>query len=248
MKQLPKLNYMKLSTQLQIDLIKLLEEGYFNDTNKLPPEEELAKALGVSRTALRDVLSNLEQEGYIIRRRKHGTFINQKVVNLRTRLDIEQEFLELIREAGFKEATLGSVTIEAITIDEKIAEKLEGEIGEPAYKICKVILADDVPAIYCEDYFLKKHIIRDGFKEDILKLPIFDFFNTYCDLEVYFNISQVKAIMPKPHIMKHFNYAEAKPILTIEEVAYDANQKPILFAYENYNQDCLDFYLYKKKY
>lgn len=229
-------------------MIRLLEEGYFDEANKLPPEEELSKMLGVSRTALRDVLGNLEQEGYIIRRRKHGTFINKRVIHLKTRLDIEKEFLELVKDAGYKEATLGSVNIDEIVIDEKIAQKLEANVGEPGYRVSRVILADGNPAIYCEDYLLKKHIVREGYEKDILKESIFEFLDKYCDLEVYFNISQVKANIPEPHIMKHFKYTEPKPILTIEEVAYDVNQEPVLFAYENYNQDYLDFYLFKKKY
>lgn len=248
MKPLPKLNYVKLSKQLQIDLIRLLEEGYFNETNKLPPEEELSKMLGVSRTALRDVLSNLEQEGYIIRRRKHGTFINKRVLDLKARLDIEKEFLDLIKDSGYKEATLDSVIVDRIILNDKIAQKLDSKEGEPAYRISRLVLADGNPAIYCEDYLLEKNVLKDGVEEAILKESIFDFLKKYCDSEVYFNISQVNASISSPHIMNQFKYETAKPILTIEEVAYDVNQKPVFFAYEYYNQEYLDFYLFKKKY
>ena len=65
-----KLEYVRLSTKLQNHLLGLLKEGAFDATGKLPPEEELAAMLGVSRTLLRDVLNGLEREGYIIRRRR----------------------------------------------------------------------------------------------------------------------------------------------------------------------------------
>src|SRR5487761_880817 len=43
---------------------------------RLPPEEELAEMLGVSRTSVRDALESLETRGLIRRRRSIGTTIN----------------------------------------------------------------------------------------------------------------------------------------------------------------------------
>ncbi len=51
---------------------------------------------------MRDCLSTLEREGFISR--KHGierTIINQHVLDVKVRLDLEEEFLDMIRSAGY---------------------------------------------------------------------------------------------------------------------------------------------------
>ena len=51
-----------------------------------PPETELAAAMGVSRTVIRDALSELEREGLVERVRGIGTVVNRSVVALEHRL------------------------------------------------------------------------------------------------------------------------------------------------------------------
>ena len=243
-----KLNTTEISIQIQTKLLQLLEEGFFSPSNKLPPEEELSKSLGVSRAALREVLANLEQEGYIIRRKKYGTFVNQRVVNLKTRLDIEVEFMEMLKKAGYTKADIGFSKVSLINDNDFIAESLGGKAGDPLYRIERLILGDGHPVIFCEDYFRKDLIKKDDYEEDLGKLSLFEFLQEYCGKEISFNISKLIAGISNEKIKDHFKLGENEAILTIEEIGYDINQDPISFSYENYNQKYLDFYLFKKKY
>lgn len=54
-------------------LVRLIRLGQFPPGGKLPPERQLAEALGVSRTTLREGLGELQQAGYLeIRRGRYG--------------------------------------------------------------------------------------------------------------------------------------------------------------------------------
>ena len=78
---------------------RLLEEmktGMFAQCDKLPRETELSELLGISRTQLRDALSELDREGFITRRHGVGTVINRHVLDVQNRMDIETEFLERV--------------------------------------------------------------------------------------------------------------------------------------------------------
>ena len=70
------------------------------ETDRLPAEVDLAAELGVSRTVIRDALSEMERAGYIERVRGIGTVVNRSVLNLRSRLDRSLEYYPLIRSFG----------------------------------------------------------------------------------------------------------------------------------------------------
>src|SRR5579875_1314564 len=52
-----------------------LSPGRFRPGDRLPPEQELAGMLGVSRGTLRSALRRLEERGEIVRRQGSGTFV-----------------------------------------------------------------------------------------------------------------------------------------------------------------------------
>ena len=89
-----------ISNQVVAELLEQLRNGIWQDTDHLPPELELANRLNVSRTVVRDALSELERAGYIERVRGIGTVVNRTVLGLRSRLDQKLEYYPLIRSFG----------------------------------------------------------------------------------------------------------------------------------------------------
>jgi len=101
----PKIDNQLLSVKVKNVLLKMMKDGAFGHSGRLPSEDKLAENLGVSRTVIRDVLASFEQKGFILRRRGIGTIINYHVLNLQTRFDLEPEFLDLITEGGYTPRT-----------------------------------------------------------------------------------------------------------------------------------------------
>nr|WP_323748808.1 GntR family transcriptional regulator [Chelatococcus asaccharovorans] len=58
-----------------------IQTGAWPPGYRIPPEEELAVFLGVSRAPLNKVLNNLANAKVIIRRRRHGTFVSERTDN-----------------------------------------------------------------------------------------------------------------------------------------------------------------------
>ena len=85
-------------------LLEELENGRYSGAAQLPSELELASDLGVSRTVVRDALSELERDGYLERVRGIGTLVNRDVVQLKNRMDQKLEFYKMIRAIGRKAA------------------------------------------------------------------------------------------------------------------------------------------------
>ena len=104
-------------------MLEEMRNGIFSQCDKLPRETLLSEKLGISRTQLRDVLGALEQEGYVTRRLGVGTLINRHVLSVKSRMDIEAEILDIIRNNGYEPEV---VFLDAKEEDaqEDVAEKL----------------------------------------------------------------------------------------------------------------------------
>ncbi len=57
-------------------LKRAIETGVYADGDQLPPERQLAVALGTARSTIRKALDQLETRGLVVRRVGSGTFVN----------------------------------------------------------------------------------------------------------------------------------------------------------------------------
>jgi GntR family transcriptional regulator len=89
----------KLASRVREEVRDRIRDGRLSDGVQLPPEVELATSLGVSRTTVREALLQLEQEGLLIRRHGHGTFVRSNA-RLRGSLNANLSATEVIRSHG----------------------------------------------------------------------------------------------------------------------------------------------------
>lgn len=64
--------------QLQTWLREQIEQGVFKPGDKIPTEEELVHITGLARATIRQAISNLVNMGYLIRKRRLGTFVTRR--------------------------------------------------------------------------------------------------------------------------------------------------------------------------
>ena len=149
------------SKTIRLQLLSAMKEGAYANSERLPRESVLAEKLGISRTQLRDILASLEREGFITRRHGVGTIINRHVLDATARMDIEVEFLDMIRQSGYR-AEVAFVRVSDGTADAKIARQLAIEEGAPVIRVARLCTADGRPAIYCEDV-VDKSLVRGNY-------------------------------------------------------------------------------------
>lgn len=235
-----------LDRQIQKALLQMMRAGAFKDTGKLPPEEELARELGVSRTAIRDALAALEAEGFISRRRGIGTVINQPVLAITGRLDLEMEFLDTVAEAGYQPAIAFARPF-VTEATEVVAQRLQIQEGARIYLVERLILADATPVIFCRDHFAYDLIKDFSYCEKDLQEPIFNFIRRYCHQEVVTDLTEVIPALADERIASLLEIKFGDPILHLDEVGYNQDQCPILWSQEYYRLGILRFTLLRRK-
>lgn len=226
-------------------LLQAMQTGEYAHSDRLPRESVLAEKLGISRTQLRDILASLEREGFITRRHGVGTLINRYVFNVPTRMDIEVEFSDMIRQSG-RQPRVDYVHVEEDAASEKIAAQLHLNPGDPIVRVSRLVSADGVPAIYCEDV-VNQRLVRQGATQQDYKLPIFHFLEEFCHVIPYLDLTDVRPAAADSHLAAIFQVAEGTPLLNMDEVDYDIDGNPVFCSNQYYVDGIIRHTVMRKK-
>lgn len=142
---------------------------------KLPPEPELARQLGVSRSTLREAMRSFEAQGLLMRRQGAGTFVTEKDGVFDTGLEV-LESLETIAARTGLEVSMGGLDIEEMKAGEELAGEMELPVGTALVSITRVINANERPVAYLRDILpvdiYSQQDLSEGFTGSVLDLLI----------------------------------------------------------------------------
>jgi GntR family transcriptional regulator len=235
-----------LSDHIARDILQEISEGVYRNRRRLPTERDMAVQMNVSRTVIRDALSMLENEGFISRKQGLGTIINRHVVDVPTRMDLELEFLDMVRDIG-KEPAITILSIRNEPADAVKAGKLGIHEGDELLVVERVVSADGENAIYCCDYISKALILDDSYVEEELHRPIFYFLEKYCQTSVYMDMTEVNAVAADEKFADIFDIEVGAPILHMDEIGYNFIGDPVIYSDESYKEGTFHHYVLRKK-
>jgi GntR family transcriptional regulator len=123
-----------------------LAGGRYRQGDRLPPEQEVATMLGISRGTLRSALRRLEERGEIVRRQGSGTFVGRTAVPaaLGERLERLEPYSSLAERRGL---TLSSfdLRIERRAVGPEVGEALGLSPIAPATTFARTLMANEAP-------------------------------------------------------------------------------------------------------
>lgn len=233
------------SKTIRTQLLAAMRDGAYAHCGRLPRESALAESLGISRTQLRDVLASLEREGFITRRHGVGTIINRHVLSVQTRMDIELEFLDMIRQSGRK-AAVAFVRAAEDRADGALAAKLRIPENAPILRISRLCTADGAPAIYCED-ILDRALVRGSYTAKDLKLPVFHFLRRFCGVIPYLDLTDVRPAAADEALAEIFRVPAGTPLLRMDELDYDMDGNPVFCSEQYFADGIFDLTVMRKK-
>ena len=115
--------------QLQTWLQDRIEQGYYATNEKIPNEVELVKLSGLSRATVRQALRNLEQDGYIVRKKRVGSFVlktEKDTKNIPTVgiliPDIRSGYAPILARGAEDEATKNNISLILCNTDDLLSQ------------------------------------------------------------------------------------------------------------------------------
>jgi GntR family transcriptional regulator len=199
---------------------------------RLPPERELAKGLGVSRMTVRQALSSLDARGLVERGVGRGTFVaHRKLDHDMTRVAglterLERQGLEAaakVREVAEREASWA------------IAAGLELEPGSPVVRIRRLRLGSGVPLVL-EDSWVPGGLFR-GIAERDLSGSLYSLMREEYGQEPVRAVERLEPVVARAHEAKALKIEVGSPLMLVERTAYAADGTPVEFAHDRHRGD-----------
>ena len=240
----PRLGGALLSAHAAQRLLQEIAAGRWAAADRLPPEVELAAALGVSRTVVRDALSELERGGYIERVRGIGTVVNRGVAALDHRMDRKVEFTRRIAESGRTPHT-DHLLVTRQAADADAAAALGMTPGQTVLVVTKRMLADDMPVLLCTDTLPLE--LFGGRRLDGVDFarPIFDILQQECGIQTTSTIAHLRAVPGAAAERRLLRLGPDKALLELQETCYSRLCRPVVRSRTLYT-DYFDFALVRK--
>jgi len=237
----------KLASRVREEVRDRIRDGRFADGVQLPPEVELATSLGVSRTTVREALLQLEQEGLLIRRHGHGTFVRSGA-RLRGSLNANQSATEVISAHGMEPGT-SHARVEEVGAEDPVAATLGLAPGAPIIRLERVRTADGRPVIFTVDV-MPSRLFRDaGVDIDVLLDPGLSLYRLYAERlrrSITDGQASIRLTRADAPVADRLGVPAGSPILRLEQVDATADGEPVLFSVESYVADTFEFAVHRR--
>ena len=242
-----------LSRVIGDQLRTLLQQGTLEPGTQLPPEPEMADALGVSRMTLRQALNILEREGTIIRRQGVGTFLTAQPL-LPNRLDLNLGVTENIKSMHL-EPGVSDISFKIISADEQWAGHLDIPVGAQVVDLWRTRTANGKPVVATRDLFplefleqARDEVTVDEFT-DLLRreLSLYSIFESHLGLMVEYGVARIRPLAADTHLAQQLDVSEGSALMYVEQIDYDSAGQPLLVSYEYHVPDVYEFTIYRNR-
>lgn len=199
------------------NIIEMIHNGDIKE-NILPSEDTLSKMFGVSRSTIREALSELDSHGIITKKQGVGNIVMTSALSTKFRIDLKLDFAEMLEECGHKAKYVQSLSrYENLTID---------QIHADFFVYDELLYADDeIAAIF------KVRILKSFFTttpaEDLEKADFFSFIFQYTNEVIEHSIVYFEAAIADKKTAERFKLSIGDPILSWKEVFYTSRDECI---------------------
>lgn len=220
--------------QLKELILTEIKNGNYPSGSLIPTENELSETFEISRTTVRQAITELVQEGWLYRVKSKGTFVSQPKIN--------QDFVTKVEPFSKQMARLG---IEASTevlefktckAPDPIAEALGLGEKEKVILLYRRRFADGEPIVTVKTYlpyarcsFLLEH--------DFTKESLYELLGQSDATKITRIRRRIEAVEANSEDAANLNIKRGKPIQFFTSIGYNAYDQPLEFSLARYRGD-----------
>lgn len=224
--------------QLKSLILEEIKEGNIKEGEFIPTEFQLAEHFDISRSTVRQAVSELVSEGWLDRRTSKGTFVmKQKQVENYIR-SFEPFYQQVERQNKTPHTELLSLNV--IPADEVLAGKLHIQEGEKLISMFRRRLADDVPMLTIQNY-MSYSLCSFILNKDFTAQSLYELFMTNEETKIHETKSIVSAASATPDDIRLLMVKKDTPMLCFHNISTRQDGTVLDYAFSRYRGDLNKF-------
>jgi len=236
----------KKSIPLYVQLEEIFQSqivtGEYVPGQRIPSENEIANAYKVSLITVRKAILNLVNKGILIRKQGVGTFVkdteravrNIMTLNAKGRLD------EVVPEGVLKQK-VEVVDMSIVAATKYVAMKFGIEEGETVYRIMRRRKDDDGTCVSYVKNYLPVDIGKKIKRNDLLKQTMLAVLKKKLGIDLSRGVQFIESILADYEIAENLSIHITSPVLYLEMLAYDNEEKIVNFVQTFYRADIFKY-------
>ena len=226
--RLPK--YYQVKRQL-LELTAALDPG-----SPVPPERELARSYGTSRTTVRQALAELVIEGRLLRMQGKGTFVAMPKVAQMLELS---SYTEGMRAQGLHPQT-NILDTSYIGADDELAALLAVRPASRVLRIHRLRLADGEPMSIDTSHLPARRF--PGLRKQLERhRSLYETLRSAYGIQLAEAEETIETVLADPHDARLLEVDAGLPLLLLSRHAYDVTGEPVEWAQSWYRGDRYKF-------
>lgn len=211
-----------LHSQLLQYIKTSIVNGEYEPNQMIPSENELCNTFDISRTTVRNVLSQLVSEKILYRVPGKGTFVEEQKI---TTMPIAQMGIrEQLEAMGYQTDTyLYEKTITAA--NKKIARKLQIPVGSQVCVITRVRNVNDTP-LSLHTAYLPLSMFNNLLEQDLQKRALCDILREHFNLYPKWGEETLESVLANKAEADYLKVKEGSSLLYLECTMYSTNDVP----------------------
>jgi len=234
-----KINNVPLYSQLASYIEIQIQAGVLKPGEKMLTENELCEALNISRTTVRQALSQIVDEGLMFRYRGRGTFIAEKKIE--RNINYLYNFTESIKSNNFKPSS-EVLNCKKILANSTISKILQlPETSKNVFFLERLRCANGIPLLKENTYI--PYFLVPGIEEiDFSFLSLYDTLKNSYSLKLDHATEKIEAILLNKKLASQLQTNEKNMVgYRIERISKLLNGIPYEFTYSITRADKCEF-------
>ncbi len=220
--------------QLKEEILNNIKSGVYEQGSMVPKEQDLCDSLGISRTTVRQAITELVHEGWLYRINSKGTFVSKPKVGQDFIKKLEP-FNEQISRMNMVPSTR-IVELQVIPASRTVAEKLKIREGRQVIYLYRVRYADDEALVTIKTY-LPYDKCSFVMQHDLEKESLYNILSRSESTRVCTAHRVIEAVEAEPEDGRFMDIKPGKPIHLFSTEGYNIFEEPIEFSIARYRGD-----------
>lgn len=224
--------------QVKRDLQEQIERGEWEPGDQLPGEMELCRLYDVSRTVIRQALTDMVHEGLVVRRKGRGTFVAEPKIreSLVQRLT---GFYQDMAERGH-EPISDVLKQEVVPAAPSVANQLEIEPQTPVIEIERLRYIQDEPIVLVTTY-LPEALCPDLVQADLTEQSLYAYLEDHYGLVIVSGRRTLQAVPANEYEADHLEVPRGAPLILLDSVSYLEDGTPLEYYHALHRGDRSQF-------